>query len=231
MIRLFQLLILLFIFPLSFNSQAQNAELTLSMSDSSLFTFSLGDKQYSTPGTVAVIQDIPAGTYKLKVVKRMRLGNSLVEKPAFDNEIYLEAGRHIEATINQYNQLIINGNSAKNDENSNWNNRGRTRDFPTTGFEGMEAGQFHAFIGNLRDIPNERKRFESAKGRISLSTINSFQLKQIMEEFNDEDFRIRIAVESYSRVTDPSLFTEVYSALRHPSSIRRLNRQLNRIQN
>lgn len=232
MIRLFQHLILLSTIVISIKAQSQNAGFSLSMSDSSLFTFSLGDKHYDTPGTMAIIHDLPPGKYKLKVLKRMRLGNSFVDKPSFDNEINLEEGRHTEAVINQYNQLIVTSNSVKsNTKNSNWNNQARTQDLPTTSFEGMEAGQFRALIENLRDIPHERRRYESAKGRISLSTLNSLQLKQVMEEFNDEDFRIRIAIDGYSRVTDPNLFSEVYSALRHPSSIRRVNRQLNRIQN
>lgn len=214
---------------LPITSSAQNAGLTLSLSDSSMFTFSLGDKNYSTPGTVAVLHDLFAGTYKLKVIKRMRLGNSIVEQPVFDNEIFLEAGRHTDAFINQYNQFVIIATSEKQ-QNGNQTRTLRSQDLSQTGQEGMESGHFSAFIGDLREVPQERKRFETAKGRISLSTLNCSQLKLVMQEFESEDNRIRLAAEGSSRVSDPSNFDLIYTALRHPSSVRKLQRQINRIQ-
>lgn len=214
---------------LPMTTSAQNAGLTLSLSDSSMFTFSLGDKNYSTPGTVAVLHDLFAGTYKLKVIKRMRLGNSIVEQPVFDNEIFLEAGRHTDAIINQYNQFVIVATSEKQ-QNGSQTRSLRSQDLSQTGQEGMESGQFSAFIGDLREIPQERKRFDTAKGRISLSTFNCSQLKLVMQEFESEDYRIRIAAEGSNRVSDPSNFDLIYTALRHQSSVRKLQRQINRMQ-
>lgn len=221
------ILLLGLLFPVI--TSAQNAGLSLSLSDSSMFTFSLGDKEYSSPGTIAVLHDLFAGTYKLKVIKRMRLGNSIIEQPVFDNEITLEAGRHTDAIINQYNQLVVIGTSEKQQSGSQTRSL-RSQDLALTDRDGMESGQFNALIGNLRDIPQERRRFDAARGRISLSTINCNQLKLIMQEFDSEDYRIRIASDGSFRVSDPENYDLIYSALRHPSSVRKLQRQLNRAQ-
>lgn len=229
MTNLIQRTILLFGLILPFSTAAQNAGLTLSLSDSSVFTFSLGDKVYNSPGTVAVMHDLFAGTYKLKVLKRMRLGNSIVEQPVFDNEITLEPGRHTDAIINQYNQFVVIGTSEKQQSGSQTRPI-RSQDLAQTDREGMESGQFDALIGNLRDIPQEKRRFDTAKGRISLSTLNCNQLKLVMQEFDSEDYRIRIAAQGSTRVSDPENYDLVYTALRHPSSVRKLQRQINRMQ-
>lgn len=83
-------------------------------------------------------------------------------------------------------------------------------------------------IQTLRDMPNERERLQTAKSLVSISTVSSAQLAEMILVFDREQNRIRLADYGYNYVTDPQNFGIVYQTLRDPRSFHRLERRTRR---
>jgi len=89
----------------------------------------------------------------------------------------------------------------------------------------MSNEMLSAQIELLRDMPGERERLQTAKSLVSISTISSAQLAEMMLLFENEQNRIRLADYGYDYVTDRQNFSIVYQTLRHPRSFNRLSRR------
>jgi hypothetical protein len=209
--------------------------LTLSLQDSSLFTTEIDNQSFSEPQSVMNFFDVPSGSHQLKVYKILKTGNSIVKQNVFEGEILIDEKTSLVAYIDRYNQLRtvskspINASSSITSQNRapipNPNNI-PTNTQQRTNTQGMDNNQFKAILENLSTIEMESDRLKTAKGIISISTIKSSQVAEIMLQFDGEGNRINIADFSIGYVTDPQNYSVVYNAIRSPRSIRKLNRRL-----
>ncbi len=225
------------IFFISNQSNAQKASLKIALHDSSLFVSELNGNTYGDPSIEMNFHELNAGKHNLKVIKLLKLGNSEVRQPVFEGIIDLQDNRTTHAVIDPMNQFRVINMSPLELRNQNNNSRSHfwvpdarrieSNQQPVTTQQGMNNNQFNGMLENLRDIPNENDRLQSAVGLVSVSTISCNQLAEMMLTFQDEDKRIRLADRGQMHVSDPQNFQVVYNALRYPSSMRRLNRRTN----
>jgi len=208
--------------------------LTLSLQDSSLFTAEIDNQSFNEPQFVMNFYDVPTGSYQLKIFKILKTGNSIVRQPVFEGKVNIDENFSLVGFIDRYNQLKIVSNVAKLNRNETINSQ---NEFPnpnnipkntqkTTNKQGMNNEQFKGILENLSTIEIESDRLKTAKGIISVSTIKSSQVAEIMLQFNRESNRIYIADFAKEYVTDPENYGVVYNAIRSPRSIRRLDRRL-----
>jgi hypothetical protein len=80
----------------------------------------------------------------------------------------------------------------------------------------------------LREMRDERERLQTAKSLVSISTISSAQLAEMILLFQREQNRVRLADYGYDYVTDQQNFGVVYQTLRDPRSFRRVERRTRR---
>ena len=72
---------------------AQTASLTLSLQDSSMFIAELNGVSYSDASNTMNISKLNPGVQKLKVIKLMQMGSSVVKKPVYEGSINLPANK------------------------------------------------------------------------------------------------------------------------------------------
>ena len=108
-LRFIQIALILLIVGIA---NAQTASLTLSLQDSSMFIAELNGVSYSDASNTMNISKLNPGAQKLKVIKLMQMGSSIVKKPVFEGSINLPANKTTVAYIDQYNQFRVSGNSA-----------------------------------------------------------------------------------------------------------------------
>jgi hypothetical protein len=221
----------------SFQVNAQNASLNISLHDSSLFISELNGINYNDPSTEMNFHGLNAGKQRLKIIKLMKLGNSEVQKPVFEGIIDLAVNRTTQAIIDPMNQFKVINLLPLEPKKENYSGnsyywipdarRIEKNQQPTTNQQGMNNNQFAGMLENLKEIRNENDRYQSAIGLVSISTISCNQLAEMMLTFQDEDYRVRLADRGQEFVSDPQNFNIVYNALRYPSSVRRLQRKTN----
>lgn len=226
----------------AFFSFAQTASLTLSLQDSSLFTAELNGTSYSDASNVMNISRITPGPQKLKVIKLMQMGSSIVKKPVYDGTINLPAGKTTVAYIDQYNQFRISSTppvSSTTSGSASQTGSNSTPYFvpdpsaikaytqPKTTAQGMSNDQFAGKMEVLRSINQENQRYKTARDFISLGTYNSNQIAEMMLTLNNEHNRVNLADIGYEYAVDKENYGVVFNALRRPASVRRLTRRLN----
>ncbi len=221
-------------------SAAQTASLTLSLQDSSMFIVELNGVSYSDASNTMNISKLNPGVQKLKVIKLMQMGSSVVKKPVYEGSINLPANKTTVAFIDQYNQFRISASLAiefkqaeKQSGNSNADyfvpkpDKIDAYTLPETNRWGMKIESFSAQIETLNSIPSESQRYKTARGFISIGTLNSNQIAEMMLTLSSEKNRIRLADFGQQYVTDKDNYGIVFNALRNPSSVRKLSRRLN----
>jgi len=217
-------------------SHAQNAALSISLQDSAFFVCTIDGKQYKEPSQVVNLYDVASGTHRVEIKKLKTVGNSTIEQPSFSGEISLEPSFRSHFQIDRFNQIkLISKESYTSDrKNTQTNNRVRVPDankIPTdtqviTDSRGMNNSKFAEQMEVLKNNLNESQRFKLAHDILSLGTLKSSQVAEMMLLFDAESHRVRLADEGQAHVTDPQNYSVVYEALRRPSSVRRLSRRL-----
>jgi len=223
-------------FAFACSSLVAQPVLTLSLQDSSFFTAEINNQVFNEPLAIMNFYDLPAGNHQLKVYKILKTGNSIVKQPVYEGKILIDKNSSTIAYIDGFNQLKITGKTAiiessKTSSSSNQTEFPNPKNIPTntqqtTDAQGMNNAQFKSLLGNLASIDVENERLKTAKGLISISTLKSSQIAEIMLQFEMESNRIYIADYSNKYVSDPQNYDIVYNAIRSPRSIRRLNRRL-----
>jgi hypothetical protein len=97
---------------------------------------------------------------------------------------------------------------------------------PETNRWGMKVESFGAQIETLKSISYESQRYKTAIGFVSIGTLNSNQIAEIMLTLSSERNRIRLADFGQQYATDKENYNIVFNALRKPSSLRKLGRRL-----
>lgn len=233
---------LLLLSLLSAFSWAQNAGLKISYEDSTLITVQLDGVNYSDPAQTIAINGLQAGEHNLKVFKLMRMGASQISQPVYDGPVVLQSNVTRVYFINRFNQLREAGTEQViaaeqgNENNQARNNRpGRFIPDPSkinsstsayTSGQGMSNMQWQQQLEMLRLNNSESGRYTSARQLLSLYTINSNQLAEMMLLFQNENNRINLASQGFDFVVDRANFGVVYNSLRSPRSIHRLDRKL-----
>ena len=237
MLRFFQTALILMSAVIS---NAQTASLTLSLQDSSMFIAELNGVSYSDASNTMNISKLNPGVQKLKVIKLMQMGSSVVKKPVYEGSINLPANTNTIAYIDQYNQFKISGNSAiENKQAKNQSNNSNAGPFvpnpnkieagslPETNRWGMKIESFSSQIETLNSISSESQRYKTAIGFVSIGTLNSNQIAEMMLTLSSEKNRIRLADFGQQYATDKDNYGIVFNALRSPKSVRKLSRRLN----
>ena len=219
---------------------AQTASLTLSLQDSSMFIAELNGVSYSDASNTMNISKLNPGVQKLKVIKLMQMGSSVVKKPVYEGSINLPANKTTVAYIDQYNQFRVSGSSVienKQAQNKSGNSKadyfvpnpekidGYT--LTETNRWGMKIESISSQLETLKSISSESQRYKTAIGFISIGTLNSNQISEMMLTLSSEKNRIRLADFGQQYVTDKDNYGVVFNALRSPSSVRKLSRRLN----
>ena len=230
--------LLLFVLA-SINNWAQNAAIKINYEDSTLITVQLDGVSYSDPAPIIFINGLQAGEHQLKVFKLMKMGSSQVNQSVYDGFITLQTNMTKIFVINRYNQLRDVGSEAINNTSENTESRdnpqGRFVPDPAkinsgtsayTSGQGMSNNQWQQQLEMLRLNNSESSRNTSAKQLLSLYTINSNQLAELMLLFQNEQNRINLASFGFDYIVDKQNFGVVYNALRSPRSINRLDRRL-----
>lgn len=221
-------------------ANAQTASLTLSLQDSSMFVVELNGVSYSDASNTMIISKLNPGIQKLKVIKLMQMGSSIVKKPVFEGSINLPANKTTVAYIDQYNQFRVSGSSAiENKQSQHQAGNSSSGNFvpnpdnidgytlPETNRWGMKMESFSSQIETLNSISSESQRYKTAIGFVSIGTLNSNQIAEMMLTLTSEKNRIRLADFGQQYVTDKDNYGMVFNALTHPSSVRKLSRRLN----
>ena len=221
-------------------SNAQTASLTLSLQDSSMFIAELNGVSYSDASNTMSISKLNPGVQKLKVIKLMQMGSSVVKKPVYEGNINLPANKNTVAFIDQFNQFRVSGNSEIENKKAPNQSSNSNADYfvpkpdkidaytlPETNRWGMKIESFSSQIETLNTISSESQRYKTAIGFISIGTLNSNQIAEMMLTFSSEKNRIRLADFGQQYVTDKDNYGMVFNALRSPSSVRKLSRRLN----
>lgn len=221
-------------------ANAQTASLLLSLQDSSMFVVELNGVSYNDASNTMNISKLNPGPQKLKVVKIMQMGSSIVKKPVFEGSINLPANKTTVAYIDQYNQFQVSANSAtENKQSQNQAGNSSSGNFvpnpdnieaftlPETNRWGMKIESFSSQIETLNSISSEFQRYKTAIGFISIGTLNSNQIAEMMLTLTSEKNRIRLADFGQQYVTDKDNYGMVFNALTRPSSVRKLSRRLN----
>ena len=221
-------------------SNAQTASLTLSLQDSSMFIAELNGVSYNDASNTMNISKLNPGIQKLKVIKLMQMGSSVVKKPVYEGNINLPANKNTVAFIDQFNQFRVSGNSEIENKKAPNQSSNSNADYfvpkpdkidaytlPETNRWGMKIESFSSQIETLNTISSESQRYKTAIGFISIGTLNSNQIAEMMLTFSSEKNRIRLADFGQQYVTDKDNYGIVFNALRSPSSVRKLSRRLN----
>ncbi|MEX1189513.1 MAG: DUF4476 domain-containing protein [Bacteroidia bacterium] len=221
--------IFIFISFSAFYSSAQLAELHLSLGDSAFFVSTVRTTEYSKPSSVLVITEIKPGNCNINLRKLKTVGNSTIEQPVFKGDLFLQEGLISHYVINYANQPIL----VKTEQfESESNNRDQVqggiplRTQPTTNFMGMSNDKFTEQMQLLGNIDQERQRYVTARDLLSLGTLKSSQIAEMMLLFENESNRVRLADEGQQFATDPENYQVVFEALSRPSAVRRLSRRL-----
>jgi hypothetical protein len=221
-------------------ASAQTASLTLSLQDSSMFIAELNGVSYNDASNTMNISKLNPGVQKLKVIKLMQMGSSVVKKPVYEGSINLPANKTTIAYIDQYNQFRVSGNSSIESKQAQ-NQSGKSNagyfvpnpdkidayTLPETNRWGMKIESFSAQIETLKSISSESQRYKTAIGFISIGTLNSNQIAEMMLTLSSERNRIRLADYGLQYVTDKDNYGIVFNALTRASSVRKLSRRLN----
>lgn len=221
-------------------ANAQTASLLLSLQDSSMFVVELNGVSYNDASNTMNISKLNPGPQKLKVVKIMQMGSSIVKKPVFEGSINLPANKTTVAYIDQYNQFRVSGSSAiENKQSQDQAGNSSSGNFvpnpdnidgytlPETNRWGMKMESFSSQIETLNSISSESQRYKTAIGFVSIGTLNSNQIAEMMLTLTSEKNRIRLADFGQQYVTDKDNYGMVFNALTRPSSVRKLSRRLN----
>lgn len=221
-------------------ANAQTASLLLSLQDSSMFVVELNGVSYNDASNTMNISKLNPGPQKLKVVKIMQMGSSIVKKPVFEGSINLPANKTTVAYVDQYNQFRVSGSSAiENKQSQDQAGNSSSGNFvpnpdnidgytlPETNRWGMKMESFSSQIETLNSISSESQRYKTAIGFISIGTLNSNQIAEMMLTLTSEKNRIRLADFGQQYVTDKDNYGTVFNALTRPSSVRKLSRRLN----
>ena len=219
---------------------AQTASLTLSLQDSSMFIAELNGVSYSDASNTMNISKLNPGVQKLKVIKLMQMGSSVVKKPVYEGNVNLPANKNTVAYIDQYNQFGISGNSEIENKKAPNQPGNSNADYfepnhekidgytlPETNRWGMKIESISSQLETLKSISSESQRYKTAIGFISIGTLNSNQIAEMMLTLSSEKNRIRLADFGQQYVTDKDNYGIVFNALRYPSSMRKLSRRLN----
>ena len=221
-------------------SAAQTASLTLSLQDSNMFIVELNGVSYSDASNTMNISKLNPGVQKLKVIKLMQMGSSVVKKPVYEGSINLPANKTTIAYIDQYNQFRVSGNSEIENKKAPNQTGNSNADFfvpnpekidaytlTETNRWGMKIESISSQLETLKSISSESQRYKTAIGFISIGTLNSNQISEMMLTLSSEKNRIRLADFGQQYVTDKDNYGVVFNALRSPSSVRKLSRRLN----
>jgi hypothetical protein len=207
----------------------------LSLQDSSFFTAEINNQVFNEPQSVMNFYDVPSGNHSLKVFKILKTANSIIKQPVFEGTVLIDQNSSLVGYIDKYNQLKISSNTARLDKKEtatyNQTRYPNPNNIPTntqnqTNKDGMSNTQFNSVLENLNAISLENERFNTAKGIISISSIKSSQIAEMMLKFENENNRVQLADYALKYVVDPQNYGVVYNAIRSPRSIRRLNRKL-----
>jgi len=221
-------------------ASAQTASLTLSLQDSSMFIAELNGVLYGDASNTMNISKLNPGAQKLKVIKLMQMGSSVVKKPVYEGSIYLSANTNTIAYIDQYNQFRVSGSSVIENKQAQNQSGNSNADYfvpnpekidgytlTETNRWGMKIESFSAQIETLKSISSESQRYKTAIGFVSIGTLNSNQIAEMMLTLSSEKNRIRLADFGQQYVTDKDNYGTVFNALRSPKSVRKLSRKLN----
>lgn len=219
---------LLFFYNLSV---AQLAELSLSLSDSAFFVSVIRGTDYSQPGQVLNISELESGICSIDVSKLKTVGQSTIKQPVYKGNIFIEAGMRNHYVINYANQpILVKTEALAQDKGSSLNTRAvggiPTNTQAKTDVLGMSNFKFNEQLEMLRNINQERQRYITARDLLSLGTLKSSQIAEMMLLFSNESNRVRIADEGQRFATDPENYQVVFEALSRPSAFRRLSRRL-----
>ncbi len=211
-------------------SSAQLAELSLSLGDSAFFVATIRGVDYDKPGQVLNITQFDPGICKIEVNKLKTVGQSTIEQPVFQGVIFIEAGMRNHFVINYANQPILVKTEALEQNESDSRNQVRggipINTQAQTDRIGMSNVKFNEQLELLRNIYQERQRYITARDLLSLGTLKSSQIAEMMLLFSNESNRVRIADEGQQFATDPENYQVVFEALSRPSAVRRLSRRL-----
>lgn len=218
------------------SSHAQNAALSISLHDSAFFVCTIDGKEYKDPSQVVNLFDVAAGTHRVEIKKLKTMGKSTIEQPSYSGEISLESNVLSHFQVDRFNQikLISKESYTSNRKSSQTNSRVWVPDankIPknaqvVTDSKGMSNSKFAEQQEILKNNNNESQRFKLAQDMLSLGTLKSSQVAEMMLLFDTESHRVRLADEGQAHVTDPQNYSVVFEALRRPSSVRRLSRKL-----
>ena len=219
---------LLFFYNLSV---AQLAELSLSLSDSAFFISKVRGTDYSQPGQVLNISEFEPGNCFIEVSKLKTVGQSTIQQPVFNGNIFIEAGMRNHYVINYANQSVLVKTEALARDKGNAQNMMASGGIPIntqakTDVLGMSNFKFNEQLELLRNIDQERQRYITARDLLSLGTLKSSQIAEMMLLFPSEANRVRIADEGQQFATDPENYQVVFEALSRRSAVRRLSRRL-----
>jgi hypothetical protein len=218
-------------------SHAQNAAISISLQDSAFFVCTFDGKEYKDASQVININDLRAGIHRLEMKKLKTMGKSTIEQPSFTGEIQLENNIRSHYQVDRFNQikLISKENYTSETKKTSSGNRNWVPDpnkIPSntqvvTNANGMSNDKFAEQVEVLKGNANESQRFKLAEDLLSLGTLKSSQVAEMMLLFENESYRVRLADKGEAHVTDPQNYGVVFEALRRPSSVRRLTRKLN----
>jgi hypothetical protein len=218
-------------------SHAQNAAIHISLQDSAFFVCTFDGVDYKDASQVITINDLQSGIHRLEIKKLKTMGKSTIEQPSFTGEIHLENNIRSHYQVDRFNQikLISKESYTSGTKNSTTNKRvwvPNPNQIPSntqviTNANGMSNDKFAEQMELLKGNANENLRYKLAEDLLSLGTLKSSQVAEMMLLFENESNRVRLADKGEAYVTDPQNYGLVFEALRRPSSVRRLTRKLN----
>lgn len=216
--------------------QAQSSAISISLSDSAFFVAKINGTSYNEPSQVIRIMDIRNAEIPVEINQIKVVGNSKIFQPIVNTIVTLQAGKHMHVVIDKAHRMnvVLTEEYSGNQKSAN-NYAGPFIPDPNripvntqirTTREGMSDQKFKEQEELLRNINSERQRFILAKDLLSLGTLKSSQVAEMMMLFSSESNRINLADEGQKHVVDPQNYQVVFEALNRPRSLRRLSRKL-----
>lgn len=217
------------------------SKLKLRMWDYSSFTIELNGNYFSNPTNNFVASNLAPGNHLLKIYKIVYgpyvfLSNRIL---IYSGVISIPASSKIVARIDSYNNLDIikveplydynlscysNNNSYNSNQNSSYNNESYNS-------QSSYCMSNYAF-SNLKNLmvnnAFDSNRLKMAKQAISMNSVCSQQVYELMNLLSFESSKLNLAKFSYNHVTDKENYFIVNNAFSFSSSIDELNKAIYR---
>ncbi|MFH2094650.1 MAG: DUF4476 domain-containing protein [Bacteroidota bacterium] len=224
------------------------SQLTIKMSDNSLFTIELDDIIYSNPSSSFYVSNIGPGVHYVKIMKYYPAGTMRINGYVFDGTITVPSyTSSVTAMLDDFNTLVVTSSSTGHIHHPNYascnygsygtngyysNNTTYNGYYSSSAYNGyyndnycpgMSPFQFESLKYTMMNTSFDNSKLQIAKQAVTANGVSSAQVCELMGLFIFESKKLEFAKFAYGYTVDSQNYYLVNNAFTFSSSINELN--------